>query len=252
MGLLDRISRVIRATLNSLIGQAEDPEKILEQAVIDMQEDLIRLRQGVAQAIAAQKRSERQMSQADKLGTEWYQRAQLALQKGDDALAKEALTRRKSYVETASSIKTQLDQQNQIVAQMKQNLVALEGKLSEAKTKKDMYIARARSAKASEQLNEMLGRTSTSGAMAAFERMEDKVQELEARSSAIAELNQDSLEERFSSLESGDVDEELAAMKEQLLSGAPAEALPPAQAEPVDAGEDSDLAQLRAELEEGA
>ncbi len=252
MGLLDRISRVIRATLNSLIGQAEDPEKILEQAVIDMQEDLIRLRQGVAQAIAAQKRSERQMSQSDKLGTEWYQRAQLALQKGDDALAKEALTRRKSYVETASSIKTQLDQQNQIVAQMKQNLVSLEAKLSEAKTKKDMYIARARSAKASEQLNEMLGRTSTSGAMAAFERMEDKVQELEARSSAIAELNQDSLEGRFASLESGDVDEELAAMKEQLLSGAPAGALPTTQAESFEAEEDPELAQLKAELEEGA
>ncbi|MGG6293117.1 PspA/IM30 family protein [Leptolyngbya sp. AN02str] len=246
MGLLDRLSRLIRATLNSLIGQAEDPEKILEQAVIDMQEDLIKLRQAVAQAIAAQKRSERQMLQAEQLSTEWYQRAQLALQKGDDGLAKEALTRRKTYTETATAIKGQLEQQNQIVAQMKQNLVTLEGKLAEAKTKKDMYIARARSAQASEKLNDMLGRTSTSSAVAAFERMEDKVQELEARSAAIAELNQDTLEQKFASLESGDVDAELAAMKQQLMTGgAPSETSLPASTE-----SDPSLDELRTQLEE--
>jgi len=149
MGLFDRIWRVIRANINSLIGAAEDPEKILEQSVMDMQEDLVQLRQAVAQAIATQKRSERQCAQAESAALEWYQRAQLALQKGEENLAREALTRRKSYQETATAIKAQLEQQSSIVTKIKENMRGLEGKISEARTKKDMYIARARSAQAS-------------------------------------------------------------------------------------------------------
>ena len=84
MGLLDRIGRLIRANFNSLVSGAEDPEKILEQAVADMQDDLIDLRQSVAQAIATQKRTERQYAQANNQAKEWYGRAQLALQKGEE------------------------------------------------------------------------------------------------------------------------------------------------------------------------
>lgn len=231
MGLFDRISRVIRANLNSLVGQAEDPEKILEQTVLDMQEDLIQLRQAVAQAIATQKRTERQCSQAQSTAEEWYRRAQLALEKGDDHLAREALTRRKSYQETADSMKGQLEQQSAVVGKLKQNMLTLESKISEAKTKKDLYIARARSAKASQQLNDMLGRVGTGSAMSAFERMEEKVLQLEAQSEAIAELGADDLEKRFASLEGGEsVDDELAAMKAQLLTGNDSTAqLPPSQ-----------------------
>ncbi|MBE9095524.1 PspA/IM30 family protein [Tychonema sp. LEGE 07203] len=220
MGLFDRIWRVIRANINSLIGAAEDPEKILEQAVMDMQEDLIQLRQAVAGAIAAQKRTERQCSQAESTAAEWYQRAQLALQKGEENLAREALTRKKSYQETAAAMKASLEQQNAVVAQLKENMRSLESKISEAKSKKDMYIARARSAKASERLQEMMGNLSTGSALSAFERMEEKVVQLEARSEAIAELGTNDLEKQFLSLESaGDVDDELAAMKAQMLPG---------------------------------
>lgn len=229
MGLFDRISRLIRANLNSLVGRAEDPEKILEQAVEDMQNDLIQLRQAVAQAIATQKRSERQQAQAESTANEWQRRAQLALEKGDETLAREALVRRKSYSETAEAINTQLGQQSSIVAKLKQNMTALESKLSEAKSRKDLFIARARAAKASQSLNEMLGRNSTSSALGAFERMEDRVNELEAQSEAVAELAEgDDVEKQFAALESGgDVDQELAAMKAQLQAGKDPEKLPP-------------------------
>ncbi|MEB3826736.1 PspA/IM30 family protein [Phormidium sp. CCY1219] len=220
MGLFDRIIRVIRANINSLINKAEDPEKILEQTVMDMQEDLIQLRQAVAQAIATQKRTERQFSQAQSTADEWYRRAQLALQKGDDNLAREALTRRKSYQDTANGMKAQIDQQTAVVDNLKQNMRGLESKIAEAKTKKDLYLARARSAKASEKLNEMLGTVGTGGAMAAFERMEEKVMQLEARSEAVAELGTDDLDRKFASLESGGaVEDELTSMKEEMLSG---------------------------------
>lgn len=132
MGLFDRIMRVIRANLNSLVSSAEDPEKILEQAVLDMQEDLIQLRQAVAQAIATQKRTERQCSQAQTTSDEWYRRAQLALQKGDETLAREALTRRKSYQDTAEAMRSQIGQQSTIVTQLKQNMMKLESKIGRA------------------------------------------------------------------------------------------------------------------------
>lgn len=237
MGLLDRIGRVVRANLNNLVGQAEDPEKILEQTVIDMQDDAIKLRQAVAQAIATQKRTERQQSQSASTAQEWYQRAQLALQKGDENLAREALNRRKSYQETADTLKAQLAQQSSIVTQMKENMTVLERKLSEAKTKKDMYIARARSAKASQQLNEMLGKGVNTGAIAAFERMEEKVLQLEAQSEAIAELSSSTIDQQFAALEGGsDIDAEIAAMKAQLGGSTPASlpAATPSEAEPTD------------------
>ncbi|MEG4293281.1 PspA/IM30 family protein [Microcoleus sp. C2C3] len=220
MGLFDRLWRVIRANINSLVGAAEDPEKILEQAVMDMQEDLVQLRQAVAGAIAAQKRTERQCSQAESTAAEWYQRAQLALQKGEENLAREALTRKKSYQETATAMKASLGQQNAVVTQLKENMRALESKISEAKSKKDMYIARARSAKASERLQEMMGNLNTGSALSAFERMEEKVMQLESRSEAIAELGTNDLEKKFLSLEGAeDVDSELAAMKAKMLPG---------------------------------
>lgn len=230
MGLFDRIWRLIRANLNSLISQAEDPEKILEQTVQDMQEDLLQLRMAVAQAIATQKRTERQCSQAQTTSEEWYRRAQLALQKGDETLAREALTRRKSYQETAEAMQAQLSQQATVVTQLKQNMAKLESKIAEARTKKDLYIARARSAKASQQINEMLGQVGTNNAISAFERMEEKVLQLEAQSEAIAELASDDLEKRFVALgEADEIDAELAAMKNQLQGGTAPSALPSSQ-----------------------
>ena len=252
MGLFDRIGRVVRANLNSMVSQSEDPEKILEQAVLDMQNDLIQVRQAVAQAIATQKRTERQVSQSQSTAEEWYRRAQLALQKNDETLAREALARRQSYQDTANALKSQIDQQSSVVGKLKQNMVTLESKLSEARTKKDMYIARARSAKASQQLNEMLDRVGTNNAMAAFDRMEEKVLQLEAQSEAIAELGSgDAIEKQFKALESGgNVDDELAALKAKLIAGdAPnLTALPsdPAKRSAID----HELEQLRAKLEE--
>ncbi len=259
MGLFDRINRVVRSNLNALVSAAEDPEKILEQTIMEMQDDLIQLRQAVAQAIASQKRSEREYSQAQTTADEWHRRAELALTKGDDNLAREALSRRKPYQEKATTLKTLLSSQTQMVEKLKQNMRALESKLSEAKTKKDMYIARARSARASQQINEALGRVNTNNALSAFDRMEERVLQLEAQSEAVAELAGDSLEKQFAALEAGgDVETELATMKAQLAGGsanqgalpqakpqAPEQATAPARPEVIEA----ELEELRSKLD---
>lgn len=220
MGLFDRIKRVIRADTNDLVSKAEDPEKVLEQTVAEMQGDLVQLRQAVASAIATQKRTERQASQADSIAQDWYSRAQLALNQGNEILAKEALTKRKSYQETATALKAQVGEQSSVVNRIKKDMQTLELKIGELKTKKDMYIARARSATASQRINEMLGGVNTTSSLNAFAQMEEKVLQLEAQSEAIAELGTDDLQKQFTSLAAAsDVDAELAAMKAQILPG---------------------------------
>jgi phage shock protein A len=249
MGLFDRIGRVVRANLNDLVSKAEDPEKILEQAIIEMQEDLIQLRQAVAQAIAQQKRSQQQYNQAQSQANQWQSRAQLALQKGDENLAREALQRKKGYVETANTLKTNMDQQSGQVETLKRNLLSLESKISEAKTKKNMLKARAQAAKANEQLNNVLGGINTGGATAAFDRMEEKVLQMEARSTAAAELTGSGLEEQFRVLEAGsDVDDELAAMKAQLAGAAPNQ--PQLQASSDESSSEASQADVDRELED--
>lgn len=257
MGLFDRLSRVVRANLNDLVSQAEDPEKVLEQAVIDMQEDLVQLRQAVARTIAEQKRTEQRYNSDTTEAGKWEQRAKLALTKGDENLAKEALTRKKTFSDTAATLKAQLEQQTVQVESLRRNLVALEGKISEAKTKKNMLQARSKAAKANEELQKTLGGIGTSSAMGAFERMENKVLEQEARSQAVGELGGYGIEQQFAELESStDVDDELAMLKAQMSGGALPAASSPATpqieasktATPTDGVIDAELEELRSKL----
>ena len=257
MGLFDRLSRVVRANLNDLVSQAEDPEKVLEQAVIDMQEDLVQLRQAVARTIAEQKRTEQRYNSDTTEAGKWEQRAKLALTKGDENLAKEALTRKKTFSDTAATLKAQLEQQTVQVESLRRNLVALEGKISEAKTKKNMLQARSKAAKANEELQKTLGGIGTSSAMGAFERMENKVLEQEARSQAVGELGGYGIEQQFAELESStDVDDELAMLKAQMSGGALPAASSPATpqieasktAAPTDVVIDAELEELRSKL----
>ena len=199
--------------LNPLLEQGTDEEKLVDRAIAKMQEALLRLRLAVVRAIASQKRTQQQYAQAQAEVDKWQQCMQLALQKGDENLARQALVCKKSNVETAKALKAQLEQQESQVNTLKRNLAAMESKVSEAKAKRDMLKARLATAKANEDLQ-----NSNSSAIAAFEQMEDKVLEMEAYSQAIAELGGTDLEAQFAALESGSsIDEELAAIKAQVL-----------------------------------
>lgn len=221
MELLSRLGRVIRANISHWLQTAEDPERVLDQAVADMQAELIQVRQAVAQAIATQKRTERQCDQYRTLAQEWHNRAQLALQKADEATAREALTQRQAYLRMISTLESHLTQQQGIVSTLRENMRTLENRITEARTRRDMYIARARSAAASQRIQTLMEQVGGRGT-SAFERMEEKVLELETQSAAIADLNDtlaaNTVEGRFAALEnsSAAIDAELAALKAQL------------------------------------
>ena len=255
MGIFDRIGRVIRSNVNDIIDKSEDPEKVLEQSIRDMGDDLVKMRQAVAQAIASQKRTEQQYKKNQAEVNTWQQRAQLALSKGEESLAREALVRKKTYADTATTLKTQLDGQVQQIDALRRNLTALESKISEAKTKKDMLKARLSAAKANEQLQNTISNINSSSAMSAFERMEDKVLQREAMSQSAAELAGMGEESKWAALEGGtEVDDELAMMKAQLAGASePTAALPESDDVPSETTSsssvlDDELEQLRKDL----
>jgi len=224
MNLAERFIRVAKANLNQLLNTVEDPEKVLEQAVLDMQKDLIKVRQSYAEVTASCKRMEKQQATAEGLADEWYKRAELALSRDDDELAREALTRRQQQSEVAQSIAQQLETQRDALGKLYESMVALESKITEAKAKKDMLVARARTAKTSSQVNDMLSNVGGEKGLDAFNRMEEKVEMLESKAEVSRTLTGGAvdinLEDRFKALEGGSkVDDELAKMKGKLLGG---------------------------------
>ncbi|XXG44920.1 hypothetical protein AAC387_Pa02g0149 [Persea americana] len=216
MNLFDRLARVIKSYANAVISSVEDPEKILEQTVLEMNDDLTKMRQATAQVLASQKRLENKYKAAQQASDDWYRRAQIALEKGEEDLAREALKRRKSYADNASTLKAQFDQQKNVVENLVSNTRLLESKIQEAKSKKDTLKARAQSAKTATKVSEMLGNVNTSSALSAFEKMEEKVMAMESQAEALNQLTTDDLEGKFALLESSSVDDDLAKLKQEL------------------------------------
>ncbi|XP_017646677.2 membrane-associated 30 kDa protein, chloroplastic [Gossypium arboreum] len=230
MNLFDRFARVVKSYANALLSSFEDPEKILDQAVLEMNDDLVKMRQATAQVLASQKRLENKYKAAQLASEDWYRKAQLALQKGEEDLAREALKRRKSYADNANSLKAQLDQQQTVVDNLVSNTRLLESKIQEAKSKKDTLKARAQSAKTATKVNEMVGNVNTSNALSAFEKMEEKVLAMESEAEALGQLTTDDLEGKFALLESTSVDDDLAKMKRELSGSSQKGELPPGRA----------------------
>ncbi|KAK3034133.1 hypothetical protein RJ639_033476 [Escallonia herrerae] len=227
MNLFDRFARVIKSYANAIISSFEDPEKILEQSVLEMNDDLVKMRQATAQVLASQKQMQNKYKTAEKASEDWYRRAQLALGKGDEDLAREALKRRKAYADNASSLKVQLDQQKSVVDNLVSNTRLLESKIQEAKSKKDTLKARAQSAKTATKVSEMLGNVNTSSALSAFEKMEEKVLAMESQADALNQLTSDDLEGKFALLESSSVDDDLANLRKELSRNEKKGELPP-------------------------
>jgi phage shock protein A len=213
MGVFDRISRIIRSNIGDLLDRAEDPEKILQQIMVDMQQDLREAKLQVAAAIRDQKKLETRYQENLDMADRCEKRAISAVEEGDDVLAKESLRRKRTYEQLAKGYKEQLDEQAKSVQLLKTSLAALEAKIEEARRRKDLLIARQKRAQAQKTISETISWMSKSNALAALERIEGRVRAAELSAEAIAEIETDSLEARLSELGNGDVDDELARLK---------------------------------------
>jgi phage shock protein A len=224
MTIVERMSTLVRANINDLLDRAEDPEKVIKQLLMDMHAQLLEAKTQVAAAIADEKQLYSRYEENQAHATEWQQKAELAVEKGEDDLAREALTRRNSYQQTADGFKQQYDEQAKQVAELKEVLGQLETKISEAEAKKDLLLARSRRASAETEIRTTLSGLDQNGALAGFERMEEKVGQQEARAAALADVETDSVESRFAALETADdVERQLAELKTKNAIASPAE-----------------------------
>jgi len=234
---------------------------MLNQIVIDMGNQLIEAKKQVAETIADEKRLQRQAEQEGAQAAEWERRAMLAVRSGDDALAKEALARKKEHETRADEFKQQWQKQKQSVDQLKLALKALAAKIEEAKRKKNLLIARKKRAEAQRQIQETMTGLRNASAFESFDRMAGKIEQMEAEAEAHAELNEeasgDVLAHKFRELEvTKGADEDLTALKRR-MGLLPPEAAPAPQAAlrvessqtPLDQAEQDELARALAELE---
>ncbi len=197
-----------------MISKAENPEKMLNQLIIDMNEQLIESKKSVAAAIADEKKLERLMHQQANLGEEWEKKARLALKAGKEDLAKEALLRKQEYTGLATQYQEQWQAQHASVEKLKQSLRALQQKIEEAQRKKNLLVARAKRAEAQKRIQYTMGSMSDNSAFDAFDKMASKVDQIEAEVDALAEIEDmssksDDLAKQFAALESSDANAEI-------------------------------------------
>lgn len=214
MGILDRIGTILRANLNDLLSRAEDPEKILNQTILDMREAQYQARMETAEAIAEGRKLERDVDDQRSQAKGWLEKAESALDAEREDLAREALKRKRSAEDLAEALAEQLSTHQAMVERLKTQLRALEAKIDEAERKRQVLLARQKTTEASRSVRTAMGAANANRALEAFDRMEQKITHQEdtlaAEESLAADLGDT---DPFAELEDEGVEEELAALK---------------------------------------
>src|SRR5207302_5351308 len=221
MGIFDRLSTLIRSNINDLISRAENPEKMLNQLIVDMRTQLAKAKQQVAAAIADEKRLAAQVDQEKKAAEDWEKRAVLAVQEARDDLAKQALLRHNEHAQAALQLHDTWIKHREETDKLKVSLRQLNDKIEEAKRKKNILIARQKRAEAQKRIHETLGSISDKSAFETFERMAEQIEHEERKLIAAAEVNEDlsgdSLIKQFQGIEvKANADEQLLALKRKM------------------------------------
>jgi phage shock protein A len=223
MGIFARLKTLISSNVNDVINKAEKPEKMLNQLIIDMNEQLIESKRAVAMAIADEKKLEREKENQAAQSREWERKAMLAVQAGKDDLAKEALLRKQEYDNAHQEYQKQWESQKASVEKLKESLRDLQNRIEEAQRKKNLLVARAKRAEAQQKIQSTISSVSGNrSAFDAFDRMSQRVDQLEAEADATQELedfsSNNNLEKKFKELEKSDssADLLLADLKEKM------------------------------------
>jgi phage shock protein A len=234
MGIFDRLSTLLRSNINDLISSAENPEKMLNQILVDMRSQLAKAKQQVAAAIADEKRLRDQADAERRQADDWEKRAMLAVQEGRDDLAKQALVRQGEHHQHAQQLELTWQAHQAETEKLKASLRELNDKIEEAKRKKNLLLARQRRAQAQKRIAETMSSLSEKSAFEAFARMEERIEQNERQIKASAEIDEefqgDRLAKDFKQLEKSagtmSADMQLLALKQKmgmLPSAAPAQ-----------------------------
>jgi phage shock protein A len=223
MAMFRRFWAMLKSNFNHWIGKAEDPVKMLDQTLLDMQEQLIAAKRQVAVAIADEKRFYAQLEQEKVQVTTWEGRAMQAVSAGNDDLARQALERQADHQKLATGFGEQWQGQKDSVEKLKVALVKLNEKIEDAKRRKNLLVARAKRAEAEKTINETMSGMSSNNAFDTIDRMEEKINQMEAEAQATtelaSELHTDNLAEKFKTLDTRGTDDALLALKAKMGRG---------------------------------
>jgi phage shock protein A len=222
MGIFDKLSALIRSNINDAIAKAENPEKMLNQVLLDMREQLGKAKQEVAVAIADERKLKAQLEDEQKLAHDWEHRAMLAVREGRDDLAKQALLRQSEHAERAMNLQETWNKHAGETERLKESLRALNDKIEEAKRKKNLLVAKQKRAQAQKRIHETMAGLNDKSAFETFERMAEKIEDSERRAIAAVEVSEaitgDTLEQEFKKLKPADdsVDFRLLELKQKM------------------------------------
>ncbi len=220
MGMFSRFTDIVNANINGMLDKAEHPEKMIRLIIQEMEETLVEVRSTAAKHIAEKKTLQRQISTYEKNVDYWQQKAELAVTKGREDLAKSALTEKHKNADKAEQLREELSHVDELMASIQGDSQRLQEKLSEAKRRQESYLLRQQSAEVRLKVREKAVVHNIDEAISKFERYQQKIDEVEAQVEAYDLTSNQDLSSQISALETDDsIEQELEALKKNVVNG---------------------------------
>ena len=220
MGMFTRFADIINANINSMLDKAENPEKMLKLIIQEMEETLVDVRSSAAKNIAEKKSISRELTYCQRQVANWQQKAELAIEKGRDDLAKQALVEKQKISQQVDALEQQLQMVDEVLVDIQSDAARLQEKLTEAKRKQESFVMRQQSAQVRLKAREKETVHNIDEALQKFDRYQEKIEGIEAQIEAYDLTQSNDLESQFRALENEDaIDDELNALKAKVANG---------------------------------
>lgn len=221
MGMFTRFADIINANINSMLDKAEQPEKMIRLIIQEMEETLVEVRSTAAKHIAEQKTLNRQIASLEKSAASWQEKAELAISKGRDDLAKSALAEKHKVKQQVTTLQDEAEKLEEFLASVQEDGQRLQTKLAEAKRRQEALLLRQESAEVRLKVREKSAQYNIDEAINRFERYQQKIERVEAEVEAYDMTQNQDLESQFRALENDDnIDQELATLKQKVSNAA--------------------------------
>lgn len=220
MGIFTRVRDIISSNINAMLDKAEDPEKLVRLMIREMEDTLVEIKASCAQSMATKKRLQRKQEEVQARGEEWGDKAKLAMDKGREDLAREALLEKRRYMERVDALTSEAAQFDEIIERYQQDIVQLEEKLASARDKQRVLVQRHTHATGKKRAQQNIRKVETSDAMLRFDRFENRIERMEAEADLVNYGRKRPLSDEFAALQSDEeLEKELDALRQQTGRG---------------------------------
>lgn len=216
MGIFTRFRDIVSSNINAMLEKAEDPEKLIKLMIQEMEDTLVEIKASCAGAMAGQKRVKRSLEESRKRITNWQAKAELALEKGREDLAREALVEKRTHQQEVENLERELSQFEELIEKYQKDIQQLEEKLANTRNKHRILVQRHIHARKAGTAQRKIRSVETSDAFARFEHFENRIERMEADAELVNQHRRPTLDQKFRGLETdAEIEKELASLKEK-------------------------------------